>query len=199
MASSSKKKSARKPAAGGAPASTGGGKAASSASAQAPAPGDERPEPRITRRDIGAWLSGPSSVLPPTQDWPGQRLGLPEEGPGSIARWGRRLGALVVDWIACVLLVRLLVPGVPYGSPESSLVTLGFFLVELTLLTWMTGSSFGQRIFGIGVLRLDNTPPGFVRAFLRSLQVCLLFPPLIWDRDLRGLHDRSLQLVLVRR
>jgi len=169
-------------------------KSSGPADEQEPAPG-----PRLTRRDLGSWLSGPSSVLPPTQDWPGQRLGLPEDGPGSIASWGRRIGALLVDWFACVLLVRLFLPQLDYGTTESSLATLGFFLVELTLFTWATGSSFGQRIFGIGVLRLDGGPPGFVRAFLRSLQVCLFLPPLIWDRDSRGLHDRGLGLVLVRR
>lgn len=156
--------------------------------------------PRLTRQDVGSWLSGPGSVLPPTQDWRGQRLGLPEDGPGSLAGWGRRLGALVVDWFASVLIVRLVFPEVPYGSPESSLLTLGVFLVELTLLTWLTGSSFGQRLFGIGVLRLeDGGPPGFLRSLLRSVQVCLLVPPLVWDRDARGLHDRSTRLVLVRR
>jgi hypothetical protein len=29
--------------------------------------------------------------------------------------------------------------------------------------------------------------------------VCLLIPALIWDRDGRGLHDRSIGTVLVRR
>lgn len=159
---------------------------------------DEQPR-GLTRRDLGSWLSGPGAVLPPTQDYPGQRLGLPDDGPGSIARWGRRIGALALDWFASVLLVRLLFSGLTYGTPESSLATLGVFLVQLTLLTWATGSSFGQRLLGIGVLRLDGTPPGFVRAFLRSLQVCLLVPALIWDRDARGVHDRSLGLVLVRR
>jgi uncharacterized RDD family membrane protein YckC len=161
--------------------------------------GEDQQGPGLTRRDLGSWLSGPGAVLPQTQDWPGQRLGLPDDGPGSIARWGRRVGALVLDWFASVLLVRLLFSGLTYGTPESSLATLGVFLVQLTLLTWATGSSFGQRVCGIGVLRLEGTPPGFVRAFLRSLQICLLVPPLIWDRDMRGLHDRSLGLVLVRR
>jgi uncharacterized RDD family membrane protein YckC len=160
------------------------------------------PEPRstrLTRADVGAWLSGPGSVIPSGQDYRGQRLGLPESGPGSIAGWGRRLGALLVDWIACLLLVRLFLPQIDYGTPESSLVTMGFFLAELTLFTWLVGASFGQRLLGLAVVRLDGGAPGLVRAFLRSLQVCLLIPPLVWDRDSRGLHDRSLRLVLVRR
>jgi hypothetical protein len=160
----------------------------------------EEGRPRLTRQDLGSWLSGPGSVLPPTQDYRGQRLGLPEDGPGSLAGWGRRVGALLVDWFASLLIVRLAFSGLPYGSPESSLATMGVFLVELTLLTWLTGSSFGQRVFGIGVLRLeDGGPPGLLRSFARSVMVCLLIPPLVWDRDNRGLHDRSTRLVLVRR
>ena len=34
----------------------------------------------------------------------GQRLGLPEEGPGLDRPLGRRLGALFVDWALCVLI-----------------------------------------------------------------------------------------------
>jgi uncharacterized RDD family membrane protein YckC len=153
----------------------------------------------LTREDLGSWLSGPSSVIPPDQDYRGQRLGLPADGPGSLAGWGRRLGALLVDWIACLLLVRLFLPGIDYGTPASSLATMGFFLAELTLFTWLVGASFGQRLLGLAVVRLEGGAPGLVRAFLRSLQVCLLVPPLIWDRDGRGLHDRSVRTVLLRR
>ena len=54
-------------------------------------------------------------------------------------------------------------------------------------------------ILGLGVVRLDGGRAGFLRAFARSLQICLLVPPLIWDKDTRGLHDRSMGTVLVRR
>lgn len=160
---------------------------------------DEQNRPRITRQDVGSWLSGPSSVLPSTQQWRGERLGLPEDGSGSLAGWGRRLLALMIDWFAAVLLVRLFVPGVAYGTAASGLVTLGFFFAELSLFTWLTAASFGQRICGLAVVRLDGQPVGLVRSILRSAQVCLLIPALIWDRDGRGLHDRSIGTVLVRR
>jgi uncharacterized RDD family membrane protein YckC len=164
-----------------------------------PGPGPSEQRPRLTREDLGSWLSGPGSALPPTQDHRGQRLGLPAEGPGSLAGWGRRLVALLVDWVACLLLVRLFLPHIPYGTPESSLATLGFFLAELTLFTWLAGGSFGHRLLGLTVVRLDAAPVGLPRAFLRSLLVCLLIPPLVWDRDGRGLHDRSVGTALVRR
>ena len=168
---------------------------------QTPTPGDgTRPRARLTREDLGSWLSGPGAVLPTEQDYRGQRLGLPESGPGSVAGFGRRLAAVVVDWLACLLLVRLFLPGLDYGTPSSSLVTMGFFLAELTLFTWLAGASFGQRLLGLAVVRLDGAGgPGLARAFLRSLQICLLVPAVIWDRDGRGLHDRSVGTVVVRR
>ena len=104
----------------------------------------EEPAPargaRLTRADVGSWLSGPGSVIPSGQDYRGQRLGLPADGPGSIAGWGRRLGALILDWFACLLLVRLVLPQLDYGTPASSLATMGFFLAELTLFTWHLGA-----------------------------------------------------------
>jgi hypothetical protein len=52
--------------------------------------------------EIGSWLSGPEPTQSPgvdqqPNDYPGQRLGLPESGPGSIARFGRRIAALMID------------------------------------------------------------------------------------------------------
>ena len=155
---------------------------------------------RLTREDLGSWLSGPGAVIGTDQDYRGQRLGLPESGPGSVAGFGRRFVALVIDWLACLLLVRLFLPHIDYGTPDSSLATLGFFLAELTLFTWLVGASFGQRLLGLAVVRLDGGGgPGLVRALLRSLQICLVVPAVIWDRDSRGLHDRSMGTVVVRR
>ena len=165
-----------------------------------PEPDDDRTRVRLTREDVGSWLSGPGAVIPSDQDWRGQRLGLPESGPGSVAGAGRRIAALVVDWLACLLLVRLFLPRIEYGTPDSSLVTLGFFLVELTLFTWLVGASFGQRLLGVAVVRLDGEGRvGLVRALLRSVQICLVIPAVVWDRDGRGLHDRSVGTVVVRR
>ncbi len=162
-------------------------------------PEDDRPRVRLTREDLGSWLSGPGAVLPAEQDYRGQRLGLPQSGPGSVAGFGRRLAAVVVDWLASLLLVRLFLPGIDYGTPASSLATMGFFLAELTLFTWLVGASFGQRLLGIAVVRLGGGGPGPLRALLRSLQICLLVPAVVWDRDGRGLHDRSVGTVVVRR
>lgn len=173
-----------------------------------PASSGEPPQPvdtRLTRADLASWLSGPGSVRPPTRpdgtawEYPGERLGLPEQGPRSVARFGRRAGALLVDWFASMLLVRLFFPGLDYGSPQSSFATLGVFAAHVALFTWLAGSSFGQRLFSLQVVRLDGRgAPGLLRAVGRVFLLCLAIPPLIWDRDQRGLHDRLVGTVLLR-
>ena len=155
---------------------------------------------RLTREDLGSWLSGPGSVIPSEQDYRGQRLGLPESGSGSVAGFGRRLAALAIDWLACLVLVRLFLPHIDYGTPASSLATLGVFVAEITVFTWLVGASFGQRLLGLAVVRVGGGARlGPVGSLLRSLQIALLVPAVIWDRDGRGLHDRSVGTVVVRR
>ena len=36
--------------------------------------------------------------------YPGQSLGLPPEGRGSLASWRARIGALIIDWAACMII-----------------------------------------------------------------------------------------------
>jgi hypothetical protein len=61
-------------------------------------------EPRWTQ----TWLGGVRAAGVDL-GYPGERLGLPEEGSGSIAGWGRRIGALVIDWVICTwAVVKLL-------------------------------------------------------------------------------------------
>ena len=57
------------------------------------------------RRIIGGWLGGPRSVSPLVLGFPGERLGFPEKGPGSVAPMGLRLAALIV---VCGLLLPVL-------------------------------------------------------------------------------------------
>jgi len=130
----------------------------------------------------------------------GEGLGLPETGPGSLASLGRRLAALFIDWAAANLVTVLLVAGrFRYGTPSFNIIALGVFGVEVFLLTWLAGASFGQRLLRVGVVALDRGRVPVHRALLRTILICLAVPPLIWDRDGRGLHDRAnLTAVIVR-
>ena len=72
------------------------------------------------------------------------------------AWFGRRVVAFLVDWFASVLVALLAFPQFPYGSNGSMLATLAVFVVEITVLTWLTGASFGQRLVRLRVVSIDG-------------------------------------------
>ncbi|MFC9594756.1 RDD family protein [Streptomyces sp. NPDC056944] len=151
------------------------------------------------RQALGSWLSGPRAAAEDAGvdfGYRGEQLGLPEEGPGSIARPGRRLGALAVDWALCLLIAYgLITDGYNQATGNWALVIL-FVLGVLTVGT--VGFTPGKRLFGLRVVSVQGGRLGLFRVALRSLLVCLAIPALIWDRDGRGLHDRLSGAVQVR-
>lgn len=148
---------------------------------------------------MGSWLSGPRAAAEEAGvdfGYRGQQLGLPEEGPGSVARPGRRMGALVVDWALCMLIAYgLITHGYSQATGNWALVIL---LVLSVLTVGTVGSTPGKRLFGLRVVSVRGGRLGAVRVAVRSVLVCLAIPALIWDRDGRGLHDRLAGAVQVR-
>jgi uncharacterized RDD family membrane protein YckC len=151
------------------------------------------------RQAIGSWLSGPRAAAEDAGvdfGYRGERLGLPEEGPGSIARPGQRLGALAVDWGLCLLIAYGLITD-GYDQATGNWALLIFFLLHvLTLGT--VGFTPGKRLFGLRVVAQDTGAVNPLRALTRSVLLCLAVPALVWDRDGRGLHDRLAKTVEVR-
>ena len=141
------------------------------------------------RRWAGSWLNGTPDPGE-AGNFPGERLGLPEQGTGSVATIGRRLLALLIDWVLCTLIAL--------AAFHSRWWTLPVFAAETYLLTALTGFTLGKRMLGIRVARVDGRPVGFVWALVRTLLLLMVLPPLITDRDLRGLHDRAANTVVVR-
>ncbi|MEU6533025.1 RDD family protein [Streptomyces sp. NPDC046928] len=143
------------------------------------------------RQAIGSWLSGPRAAAEEAGvdfGYRGEQLGLPQDGPGSIARPGRRLGALVVDWGLCVLIAYgLLTDG--YGQATGNWALLVFFVMG-ALTVGTLGFTPGKRLFGLRVVAVDSGTVNPLRALLRTALLCVALPALIWDRDGRGLHDR---------
>jgi uncharacterized RDD family membrane protein YckC len=103
---------------------------------------------------------------------------------------GRRLVALVVDWVIAVLSAAAIagttVP--PQGLRESLLVS-GVFVVVVGLLTGLLGFSIGKRVAGLRVEGRDGRPIGVPRALLRTLLLALVVPALLMTDERRGLHD----------
>ena len=74
------------------------------------------------------------------------------------------------------------------------------FLVEASLLTAAGGRVVRPAAAaGRGRARLDRRPVNLLVALLRTLLICLVVPPVIYNRDRRGLHDLVAGTVTVRR
>jgi uncharacterized RDD family membrane protein YckC len=147
----------------------------------------------VDRRIIGSWLSGPRAAANAEGvdlGYPGQRLGLPESGPGSVASFGRRFTAILVDWLLC-----LFIAGGLLGDPNWTPVVFG---AENLVLVGTLGYGVGGRLLGVRVTRLGGGYPSALAVLVRTALLCLAIPALIWDRDGRGLHDRAAGTVVVR-
>lgn len=147
-------------------------------------------------------VSAPRSPAPAADSsYPGERLGLPPAGSGSVAGWGRRVAALFLDWGASTLVAITFtgLGGWLDGTVLSESLPLLVFLLEATLFTALLGGSFGQLLVRVVVVRLDATPVTVLHAFVRTLLILLVVPPLVFNRDQRGLHDLAVQTVTLRR
>ena len=154
----------------------------------------------VDRRDIGSWLQGPDSTSEPDSSYPGERLGRPETGTGSLARPGRRLASLLIDWAFCLLIARGFF-GPEALQPNGSLSVVGVLIVVNLLLVGTAGATVGQRLVGVQVERVEGGRPGLLKALIRAVLLGLGFPALtlMWERDRRGLHDLLSQtLVAIR-
>ncbi|MFH9551197.1 RDD family protein [Streptomyces sp. NPDC017435] len=152
------------------------------------------------RDAIGSWLSGPRAAAEEAGvdfGYRGEQLGLPEEGPGSIARPGRRLGALAVDWGLSVLIAYSLITD-GYRPPATTNWALLVFLVMSLLTVGTVGFTPGKRLFGLRVVSVGTGAVSPARSAVRTVLLCLAVPALVWDRDGRGLHDRLARTVEVR-
>ncbi|WP_433550953.1 RDD family protein [Micromonospora zamorensis] len=106
---------------------------------------------------------------------------------------GRRFGALIIDWVLCLLVSNIFADPVRDGwAPVLVLVlvygiflglfaqTPGMYVTKIRCVNWHDGGR-------IGVLR----------GLIRGLLLALVVPALIMDEHRRGLHDRLADSVIV--
>ena len=124
------------------------------------------------------------------QSYPGQRLGRPEAGSGSIARLGRRVGALFIDYGAAYLISGF------FGWDPLAILAI-FAIIQIVFLPTLQGSP-GHRILGMRLVRLDGSWVGLWRPIVRTALLIVVIPAVIWDADQRGLHDKAAGTVLIR-
>lgn len=134
------------------------------------------------------------------EEYPGESIGLPKSGRGALASWYARLAALLIDWLASMLVAFVLFgSGVMVGSGWRTFMPLAVFFVESSVLTTVTGSSFGQLLARIGITRVDAQPLGLWRPTVRSLLKCLVLPVVVVGAERRHLADLLLGTVVVSR
>ena len=133
--------------------------------------------------------------LPPSR-WPGERLGLPDTGPGSVGRVGRRIAALAIDQVVAT--------GVAFWAfnytflDYSGFVVSGVFVLLQIVFIPTIGGSIGHRLTGLRLISLTGGWAGVWRPIVRSVLLGLAIPALVWDSDQRGFHDKVAGTVLIR-
>ncbi len=124
----------------------------------------------------------------------GASLGLPADGPGSLAPFSTRVGAFLVDALLSTLVSGLFTA--PRLPANWSVLALAVVYVG-TLVAF--GQTPGMRLCG---LRLAHPRQGqrlaLWRAVVRTALLILLVPALVVDADGRGLHDRLTDTAVVR-
>jgi uncharacterized RDD family membrane protein YckC len=144
------------------------------------------------------WLTGRPAQSPDNpevsdteRDYPGKRLGLPKHGPGSTGGFGARILALVIDWLPCSIAAQLLTK-----NPAFSALVL--FAAVTVLSVGIAGRTVGHAVAGLRVALLDGRRAGFTAAVIRTMLLCLVIPPVVYNTDGRGLHDRAAGTIILR-
>lgn len=148
---------------------------------------DDEPDPQIDQ--VG--LNGSQEYARP-----GVRSGRNAEvGQGAPATWGARFGALLVDWILCVLVSTF------FGDPRrDAWLPVLVLIVEYTFFLGFFDQTPGMRLTGVRCVSVaDGAPIGVPRALLRGVLLSLFVPALIVDERRRGLHDRAAGSIVVTR
>jgi len=111
-----------------------------------------------------------------------------------LASIGRRFGALMVDWLLCLLVAGLFHRPLA-TNPWPPLV----LVIEYAIFIGLFTTTPGMRLTGIACISTrTGGAVGIPRAALRGLLLALAIPALIMDGYGRGLHDKAAGTVMVR-
>ena len=112
---------------------------------------------------------------------------------------GRRMAALMVDWLACYFIIAASAGGIGSMAPNRSWSVLALFFAEISILSALQGASLGHRIFGFRIVRFNDggaiTP---IQALIRSALLVTVIFAITFDENGRGMHERFSGSVLTR-
>lgn len=125
---------------------------------------------------------------------------MPESGPGSLAPMGRRVVALLIDWLISYGLALLALGAGAISKAMLSTAILVIWLLLGVVAVRLFGFTPGQLALGLQVAAVDGRAPvGLGRLAVRGLLIAVVIPPLFVDSDGRGLQDRVTGTAVVRR
>lgn len=110
--------------------------------------------------------------------------------PPSLAR---RFGALLVDWVLCLLVSNL------FGDPtRQGWLPVVVLIAEYCFFIGLFAQTPGMRVTRVRCVSYrDGGRIGVVNALLRGLLLALVLPVLFMNEQRRGLHDRLAGSVVV--
>ncbi|WTW94538.1 RDD family protein [Streptomycetaceae bacterium NBC_01309] len=147
--------------------------------------------------------TAPASAPAPQEEedafgYQGKRLGLPEEGSNSLAPTGRRLIALLIDWLLCYVIAYAFIGRGDLNATGTNMGTLAVFAAANLLLVSTLGYTVGKRIMGLRVVSVTRDHLTPLAVVVRTLLLCLVVPAAVYDRDGRGFHDKAVGTAVVR-
>lgn len=99
--------------------------------------------------------------------------------------------AIVIDWLPCAIAAQILT-----NNPAFS--ALALFAAMTALSIGIAGRTPGHAVAGLRVALLDGRQAGFGAGVIRTVLLCLVIPPVVYDADGRGLHDRAVGTIVLR-
>jgi uncharacterized RDD family membrane protein YckC len=125
---------------------------------------------------------------------PDRNSGVLDLSSTDVASFGRRFGALLIDWALASVVAALIVASLR-SNPWPQL---GLFVLVHALFVGLFGRTLGMAVAGIRCVSfIDGGAVGIPRALLRAVLLALVIPAMISDGDGRGLHDRAAKSVMV--
>jgi len=112
---------------------------------------------------------------------------------------GRRLAAVMVDWLACYFIVVATTGGLFVHSQGREFKIAALFFFEIAILSALQGATLGHKIFGIRIVRfIDGGSISPLQALIRSLLLVTAIFAITFDENGRGMHERFSGTVLTR-
>jgi uncharacterized RDD family membrane protein YckC len=125
-------------------------------------------------------------------------VGRATSGPGSVATFGPRLVAFLIDGAIADFIAAAINGGFHNSSTQSTISYLAFLLIELLFVAFF-GQTPGMRALGIAVVRADGGGRAkFQWVLFRTVLLATVIPAVITDASGRGMHDRASGTVMLR-